>query len=156
MNEIKIGQEAPEFELKNQDNRSIRLSNYLNKVVVLYFYPKDDTPGCTRQACNFKDARDEYLSSGAVVIGISRDSVDSHKKFWQKYNLNFDILSDPSGKVHQLYDVFKNKQIFGKIRLGVERSTFIIDKQGKIVGIFRGVKLDEHNQEVLSLIKNLS
>jgi len=117
--------------------------------VVLYFYPKDDTPGCTKEACAFRDSIEEINESGAVVLGVSADSVDSHKKFAQKFNLNFPILSDVDKKMVQAYGVWKEKSLYGRTVMGVERSTFVIDEEGKRPEMFSKVKVDRHLEEVL-------
>ena len=116
---------------------------------MLYFYPKDDTPGCTRESCAFRDGLDEIHSIGAEVIGVSGDSIESHKKFVKKYNLNFPLLSDESKKILHSYGVWKEKSLYGRKFMGIERTTFIIDENGKINDIFHKVKVDRHLEEVL-------
>lgn len=148
--ELKIGQKAPAFALPNQDGKIMRLSDFKGKKVVLYFYPKDDTPGCTKESCAFRDGLDEIHASGAVVLGISGDSVDSHKKFVKKFNLNFPLLSDEKKTVLQAYGVWKEKSLYGRKYMGIERTTFIIDEQGKLDDIFPKVKVDGHLEEVLA------
>lgn len=148
--ELKIGQKAPAFALPNQDGKITRLSDFKGKKVVLYFYPKDDTPGCTKESCAFRDGLDEIHASGAVVLGISGDSVDSHKKFVKKFNLNFPLLSDETKTVLQAYGVWKEKSLYGRKYMGIERTTFIIDEQGKLDDIFPKVKVDGHLEEVLA------
>jgi len=148
--QIKIGQKAPAFSLPNQDGKIVRLSDFKGKKVVLYFYPKDDTPGCTKESCAFRDGLEEIHASGAVVLGISADSVDSHKKFVKKYNLNFPLLSDEKKTVVQAYGVWKEKSLYGRKFMGIERTTFIIDEQGKLDDIFQKVKVDGHLEEVLA------
>lgn len=149
-NQVKIGQKAPAFSLPNQDGKIVRLSDFKGKKVVLYFYPKDDTPGCTKESCAFRDGLEEIHGSGAVVLGISADSVDSHKKFVKKYNLNFPLLSDEKKTVVQAYGVWKEKSLYGRKFMGIERTTFIIDEQGKLDDIFQKVKVDGHLEEVLA------
>ena len=148
--QLKIGQKAPAFALPNQDGKIMKLSDFKGKKVVLYFYPKDDTPGCTKESCAFRDGLDEIHSSGAVVLGISGDSVDSHKKFVKKFNLNFPLLSDEKKTVLQAYGVWKEKSLYGRKFMGIERTTFIIDEQGKLDDIFQKVKVDGHLEEVLA------
>ncbi len=148
--ELKIGQKAPAFALPNQDGKIMRLSDFKGKKVVLYFYPKDDTPGCTKESCAFRDGLDEIHASGAVVLGISGDSVDSHKKFVKKFNLNFPLLSDEKKTALQAYGVWKEKSLYGRKYMGIERTTFIIDEQGKLDDIFPKVKVDGHLEEVLA------
>ena len=148
--QLQIGQKAPAFALPNQDGKIMRLSDFKGKKVVLYFYPKDDTPGCTKESCAFRDGLDEIHDSGAVVLGISGDSVDSHKKFVKKFNLNFPLLSDEQKTVLQAYGVWKEKSLYGRKFMGIERTTFIIDEQGKLDDIFPKVKVDGHLEEVLA------
>lgn len=148
--QLKIGQKAPVFALPNQDGKIVRLSDFKGKKVVLYFYPKDDTPGCTKESCAFRDGLEEIHDSGTVVLGVSADSVDSHKKFVKKYNLNFPLLSDEQKTVVQAYGVWKEKSLYGRKFMGIERTTFIIDEQGKLDDIFPKVKVDGHLEEVLA------
>ena len=148
--QLKIGQKAPAFTLPNQDGKLVRLADFKGKKVVLYFYPKDDTPGCTKESCAFRDGLEEIHASGAVVLGISADSVDSHKKFVKKFNLNFPLLSDEKKTVVQAYGVWKEKSLYGRKFMGIERTTFIIDEQGKLDDIFSKVKVDGHLEEVLA------
>jgi len=147
--EIAEGMEAPDFELKDQKGNVISLKNFRGKKVVLYFYPKDDTPGCTKEACSFRDNMDKIIEKGAIVIGISNDDLKNHEKFSKKYNLNFSLLSDVDRRVSIKYGVYKKKNLYGKIVWGIERSTFIIDEQGKIKKIFRKVNVEGHVDEVL-------
>ncbi len=128
----------------------MRLSDFKGKKVVLYFYPKDDTPGCTKESCAFRDGLDEIHTSGAVVLGVSGDSVESHKKFTKKFNLNFPLLSDEKKTMLQAYGVWKEKSLYGRKFMGIERTTFIIDEQGKIDDIFQKVKVNGHLEEVLA------
>ena len=146
---LKIGQKAPSFSLPDQDGKIVQLTDYKGKKVVLLFYPKDDTPGCTKEVCSFRDGIDEIHGSRAVVFGISGDSVNSHKKFFRKFNLNFPLLSDESRKILEAYGVWKEKSLYGKKFMGIERTTFIIDECGKIDDIFSKVKVDNHLEEVL-------
>lgn len=151
---IKEGMKAPDFKLKNQDGETISLKDYKGKNVVLYFYPKDNTSGCTKEACNFRDEFPKFKNLDAVILGVSPDSVASHKKFAQKYDLPFTLLSDEEKKVLGEYGVWKEKSMYGKKYMGVERTTVIIDENGKIKKIFPKVKVDGHNDEVLEALKN--
>lgn len=150
--ELQVGDIAPVFSLESDAGQKISLKDFRGKKVVLYFYPKDDTPGCTKEACNFRDSFDFITSKDAIVLGVSRDSVSSHKKFKEKYSLNFPLLSDPSGEATRAYGVYKQKNMYGVIRWGIERSTFIIDEDGKIAKIWRKVKVDGHKDEVLQVL----
>ncbi|HZW38714.1 MAG TPA: thioredoxin-dependent thiol peroxidase [Ignavibacteriaceae bacterium] len=150
---LKEGMDAPDFKAKDQDGNIISLSDYKGKNVVLYFYPKDNTPGCTKEACNFRDDLDEFTDLNAVILGVSADSEASHKKFISKYELPFKLISDPDKKIIQKYGVWKEKNNFGIKALGIVRSTFVIDKNGKIKKIFDKVKVDGHNQEVKEVLK---
>lgn len=149
VNMLKIGDKAPDFSLDSDEGRKISLKDLQGKKVVLYFYPKDDTPGCTKEACSFTENFDRIKKSGAVVLGVSADSVESHKKFKTKYGLNFPLLSDPEREVIKKYDVWKEKNMYGKKSMGVERTTFVIDESGKIGHIFPRVKVEGHTEEVL-------
>lgn len=148
--QLKVGQKAPAFSLPNQDGKLTSLAQFKGKKVVLYFYPKDDTPGCTKESCAFRDGIDEIRDSGAVVLGVSGDSVESHKKFAKKFTLNFPLLSDERKTVLRAYGVWKEKSLYGRTFMGIERTTFIIDEQGKIDDIFQKVKVDGHLEEVLA------
>ena len=140
---------APEFTLHDKDGNSVSLSDFRGKKVVLYFYPKDNTPGCTRQACAFAAAYEGFRSRDVVVIGISKDSVASHLKFAQKYDLPFILLSDPELQAIQAYGVWQEKKLYGKVSMGVVRSTFIIDEQGQIEKVMPKVKPDTNAAEIL-------
>jgi thioredoxin-dependent peroxiredoxin len=148
------GKKAPNFKLKNQNSEYISLNDFKGKNVILYFYPKDDTSGCTAEACAFRDDFPKFEKTDAVILGVSPDSVESHKKFEQKYNLNFNLLSDEKKEVVEKYDVWKEKNMYGRKYMGVERTTFVIDPEGKIKKIFRKVKVDGHNKEVLKELKS--
>jgi thioredoxin-dependent peroxiredoxin len=145
-------EKAPEFELQNQDGETIRLANLRGKKVILYFYPKDDTPGCTAQACDIRDHYDEFKKRGALIFGVSPDSVKSHKKFEEKYGLPFPLLADEGHTVAEKYGVWGEKTMYGKKYFGVERSTFVIDEQGRIAKIFPKVKPSEHVDQVLAVL----
>lgn len=152
---VEEGKKAPEFELPDQNGKNVALSNLKGKNIVLYFYPKDDTSGCTKEACNFRDEFPKFGKMDAIILGLSPDSVESHKKFAQKYKLPFQLLSDEKRKVIEKYDVWKEKSMYGRKYMGVERSTFIIDKHGKIRKIFRKVKVENHNREVIEILNEL-
>lgn len=152
---LKVGDKAPAFKLKNQDEETISLSGLKGKPVVLYFYPKDDTPGCTKEACNFRDEFPKFGKLKAEIIGISTDSVKSHKKFAEKYGLPFILLADEKKQVVQEYGVWKEKNMYGRKYMGIERTTFIINSDGRIANIFPKVKVDEHNKEVMEALKEL-
>ena len=149
---LKIGDIAPDFTLLDSEGREHKLSDYLGKKIVLYFYPKDNTPGCTRQACAFASAYDAFRERDIVVIGISRDSVASHKKFAEKYSLPFILLSDPDLTAIQSYGVWQEKKLYGKTSFGVVRTTFIIDENGKISAVMPKVKPDTNAREILDNI----
>lgn len=151
---LKVGDKAPSFTLKNEQDQDIKLDNFRGKKVVLYFYPKDNTPGCTKEACSFRDVYDDILEAGAVVIGISKDSIKSHQKFKEKHQLPFYLLSDPEHKVIESYGVWKEKKMFGKVYMGIVRSTFIIDEDGKIEKIYPKVKPSEHGEEILKALRS--
>ncbi|GGB57804.1 thioredoxin-dependent thiol peroxidase [Virgibacillus dakarensis] len=150
---IKVGDIAPDFTLPNQDGKQVSLSDYKGKHVVLYFYPKDMTPGCTTEACDFRDQHASFGELDAVIIGVSPDPVDRHQKFIDKHDLPFHLLADEDHKVAEEYGVWKLKKNFGKEYYGIERSTFIIDKEGKLQKEFRKVKVDGHVEEALQFIK---
>ena len=143
------GMQAPEFTLADKEGKLVSLSDFLGKKVVLYFYPKDNTPGCTRQACAFATAYSEFERKNAVVIGVSKDSISSHEKFAGKYNLLFILLSDPELQAIQAYGVWQEKKLYGKTSMGVVRTTFLIDEKGKILKIMPKVKPDTNAAEVL-------
>ena len=149
---LQEGMQAPAFTLADKDGKMVSLSDLLGKKVVLYFYPKDNTPGCTRQACAFAAAYSEFEKKNAVVIGISKDSVASHEKFAEKYNLPFILLSDPELQAIQAYGVWQEKKLYGKTSMGVVRTTFLIDEQGKIMKVMPKVKPDINAVEVLELL----
>ncbi len=149
---LNIGQKAPDFTLYDKDGNSISLKDFIDKKVVLYFYPKDNTPGCTRQACAFASAYNEFKNKNVEVIGISKDSISSHVKFAQKHNLPFILLSDPELKAIQSYGVWQEKKLYGKVSMGVVRTTFIIDKNGNIEHIMPKVKPDTNAEEILKMI----
>lgn len=149
---LEIGMKAPDFTLADKDGNSVSLSDFLGRKVVLYFYPKDNTPGCTRQACAFAAAYEDFKSKDIVVIGISKDSVASHQKFAQKYDLPFVLLSDPELQAIQAYGVWQEKKLYGKVSMGVVRTTFVIDEQGNIEKVIPKVKPDTNAAEILSYL----
>ncbi|HZW84740.1 MAG TPA: thioredoxin-dependent thiol peroxidase [Nitrososphaerales archaeon] len=151
--EVVVGEKAPDFVLPSSAGSDVKLSSYEGKNVVLYFYPKDDTPGCTREACAFRDNLPKFEGADAVILGISSDSLKSHQNFIDKYSLNFTLLSDEDLKVHKLYDTWKEKNNCGKTYWGTERSTFVIGGDGKVKKIFRKVHVDGHDAEVLEALK---
>ena len=145
---------APDFSLCDKNGKEIKLSEYLGKRVILYFYPKDSTPGCTRQACAFATAYEDFKGLNTTVIGISKDSVASHEKFASKYNLPFILLSDPERKAIEAYGVWQEKKLYGKPSMGVVRTTFIIDENGIIEKVMDKVKPDTNAKEILDYIKS--
>ena len=149
ISDLSIGDKAPDFALLGDDGKEHSLAQLKGKKVVLFFYPKDDTSGCTKEACSFRDNLAGIKRKGAVVVGISADSVESHKKFISKYDLNFALLSDESRSVLEAYGVWKEKSFMGRKYMGIERTTFIIDERGKISHLFRKVKVDGHTGEVI-------
>ena len=149
---LEIGTKAPEFTLPDQNGHSVSLSDFMGKKVILYFYPKDNTPGCSRQACAFAAAYEGFKAKDIVVIGISKDSVASHLKFAQKYDLPFILLSDPERQAIEAYGVWQEKKLYGKVSYGVVRTTFIIDEQGTIEKIMPKVKPDTNAGEILNYL----
>jgi thioredoxin-dependent peroxiredoxin len=147
---LEVGQPAPDFILPDQDGKQHRLSEYKGKWVLLYFYPEDDTPGCTKEACSFRDNLPRFAGVNAVILGVSIDSVASHKKFQEKYGLPFTLLSDETKQVENLYGVWGEKTFAGKNYMGTNRTSFLIDPQGNIAKIYEKVKPEIHAQEVLA------
>lgn len=150
MAELKVGEKAPEFTLPTGDGGEISLSDLKGKRVVLYFYPKDNTSGCTKEACSFRDAIKKFEKKNAVIIGVSIDSVTSHQKFAEKYDLPFPLASDEKKELVEKYGVWKEKSMYGRKYMGIERTTFVIDEKGKIAQLFRKVTVDGHAEEVLA------
>ena len=150
---LEVGTKAPEFLLPDQNGEMHTLSEYAGKKVILYFYPKDNTSGCTKQACGFSELYPQFTEKGAVVIGISKDSVASHKKFEEKYNLGFTLLADPELQAIQAYDVWKEKKNYGKVSMGVVRTTYLIDEQGIIIKAFGKVKAAENPAQMLEKLQ---
>jgi thioredoxin-dependent peroxiredoxin len=149
---VEEGQEAPDFELTSDAGERVLLSQFRGRPVVLYFYPKDDTPGCTAQACGIRDSYDDFEQRGAVVLGVSPDEESSHVKFKQKYGLPFTLLADPDHEVAEQYGVWGERKYMGKTYMGVERSTFLIDEDGRIAKVMRRVKPDTHAGLVLEAL----
>ena len=146
---LEVGTKAPDFTLPDQNGNMHSLSDYRGKKVILYFYPKDNTPGCTKQACGFAERYPQFIEKGAVVLGISKDSVASHKKFEEKYGLPFTLLSDPELVAIQAYDVWQEKKNYGKTYMGVVRTTYLIDEEGKIAKAFDKVKAADNPEQML-------
>lgn len=151
---VEEGKKAPAFKLKDQNGKTVSLSDFKGKNVVLYFYPKDNTSGCTAEACNFRDEFPSFKNMDAVILGVSPDSVESHRKFADKFELPFTLLSDEKKEILEKYGVWKEKSMYGRKYMGVERTTFIIDAQGKIKKVFNKVKVPNHNKEVMEAIKS--
>jgi peroxiredoxin Q/BCP len=148
-----VGDEAPAFSLPDQDGKVVTLKSLRGKQVVLYFYPKDDTPGCTKEACGFRDSERPIQKAGAAVLGVSLDGPESHRKFIAKFALPFPLLSDVDASVSKAYGVYKEKNMYGKKYWGIERSTFVIDPAGRFKAVFPKVKVDGHVEEVLAALK---
>tara|TARA_B100001175_G_scaffold122914_1_gene104628 strand:- start:2238 stop:2690 length:453 start_codon:yes stop_codon:yes gene_type:complete len=146
---LKIGDKAPDFEGKNQNNESVKLSSFIGEKVVLYFYPRDNTPGCTAQACNLKDNFNELSREEYKIIGVSSDSIKSHKKFEEKYSLPFDLISDEDKAIHKSYGTWIEKSMYGRKYMGTARWTFIINENGIINNIIEKVKTKEHTNQIL-------
>ena len=149
---IEEGKPAPDFELQSEGGETVKLSDLRGKAVVLYFYPKDDTPGCTVEACEFRDAYDVFRDRGAVVLGVSPDDVGSHEKFKSKFQLPFTLLADPDHRVAEDYGVWGERSRYGKKYLGIKRSTFVIDREGKVARAMLGIKPTGHAADVLEAL----
>lgn len=152
---LNIGDKAPNFTLPDKDGNNISLSDFLGKKVIVYFYPKDNTPGCTKQACGFSENIQEFENNNTVIIGISKDSQKSHQNFTQKYDLKINLLSDVERQAIEAYGVWQEKKLYGKVSMGIVRTTFVIDEQGNIEKIFDKVKVAQNPEEVLDYIKNI-
>lgn len=150
---IEVGQKAPEFSIKNAQGEVVSLKDFTGKKVVLYFYPKDDTPGCTKEACNFRDFHSEFETLNTIVIGVSPDNQSSHVKFATKYNLPFILLADTEHSVAETYGAWGEKSMYGKKYFGIIRSTFVIDENGMIVKVYPKVKPEKHGEEILQFLK---
>lgn len=151
--ELAVGDNAPELAIPDQHGKTVTLKNFKGKQVVLYFYPKDDTPGCTKESCDFRDVESQILRAGGSIVGVSLDGKESHQKFIKKFGLPFPLLSDEDAAISKAYGVYKEKNMYGKKYWGIERSTFVIDSDGKLKAIFRKVKVDGHADEVLKALK---
>jgi thioredoxin-dependent peroxiredoxin len=149
---VEVGNEAPDFELTSDSGDRVRLSQFRGQPVVLYFYPKDDTPGCTKQACAIRDSYDDFAETGAVVLGVSPDDEGSHVKFKEKYGLPFTLLADPDHAVSEQYGVWGERKYMGRTYMGIERSTFLIDEEGRVAKVMRRVKPATHAQLVLEAL----
>ena len=152
---IEEGETAPDFTLKDDKGSDIRLSDFRGKPVVLYFYPKDDTPGCTKEACAFRDRRADLENRGAVVLGVSPDDVASHGQFRDKYSLNFPLLADDGHQVAERYGAWREKTFMGRKSMGVQRSTFLIDREGKVAKAWKKVNVDGHDEQVLAALEKV-
>ncbi len=152
---IEAGAKAPAFTLTADDGSKVRLSEQKGSPVVLYFYPKDDTPGCTKEGCAFRDAQAKLAKSDAKVFGVSPDDVESHVKFRDKYSLNFPLLADPDHKIAEKYGAWREKNMYGKKSMGIQRSTFVIDADGKVAKVWKRVKVDGHDEQVLAALAEL-
>lgn len=155
MNEIAIGKKIPKFSLQATNDKTISLNDFKGKNVVLYFYPKDSTPGCTQESCEFRDSNTAFTKLNTVIVGISRDSIKSHEKFKHNQELPFDLLSDANEEVCNLFNVMKDKNMYGKQVRGISRSTFLIDAAGKLVREWRNVKVEGHVADVLQAVRSL-
>ena len=155
MVDLKIGYKAPDFTLADTKGNLVKLSSLKGKPIVLYFYPKDDTPGCTKEACNFRDDYSQYKKKGIVILGVSTDDQTSHQKFTKKYSLPFPLLCDTDKKVVNLYGVYGEKSMYGRKYMGINRFTFLIDKEGRIQHIFNKVSVDDHSKEILAILKSI-
>ncbi|TWT73715.1 putative peroxiredoxin bcp [Posidoniimonas polymericola] len=153
---VEAGDKAPAFTLTSDSGEKVRLSELKGQPVVLYFYPKDDTPGCTLEACAFRDQSARLKKLGAVVLGVSPDDAASHEKFREKYELNFPLLVDADHKIAEKYGAWREKNMYGKKSLGIQRSTFLIDPAGKVAKVWKRVKVDGHDQQVLDAISELA
>ena len=152
---IEPGQKAPAFTLSADDGAKVRLADLAGAPVVFYFYPKDDTPGCTKEACAFRDLKAELQALGAKVFGVSPDDVASHVKFRDKYQLNFPLLADPDHAIAEKYGAWREKNMYGNKSMGVQRSTYLIDPQGKVARLWKRVQVDGHDQQVLAALREL-
>jgi peroxiredoxin Q/BCP len=150
---LKIGQKAPDFKLASSDGKTVTLKDFAGQKIVLYFYPKDNTSGCTKEACSFENHRAAMKKKGAVVIGVSADSVDSHVKFAKKYGLGFPLLSDEKKEIVKSYGVWKEKSMYGRKYFGIERTTVVIDEKGIVRHLFKKVKVDGHTDEVIAVLE---
>ena len=153
---LEVGSKAPAFTLVSDSGKKVKLSDFKGRAVVLYFYPKDDTPGCTKEACAFRDASVQIKEFGAIVLGVSPDDEASHIKFRDKYTLNFPLLSDPEHSVAEMYGAWREKNMYGKKSMGVQRSTYLIGTDGKIVKVWKKVSVDGHDAAVLEALQGIA
>ncbi|MEX1022406.1 MAG: thioredoxin-dependent thiol peroxidase [Dehalococcoidia bacterium] len=149
---LEAGEQAPDFALQDQDGKTHRLADYAGRTVVLYFYPRDDTPGCTKEACSFRDHHDAIEEAGAVVLGVSTDDADAHQKFREKYDLPFPLLVDDGAEVAKHYGAWGEKMLYGKTVIGMTRSTFVIGPDGRLTKVWKQVKAEGHGQQVLGVL----
>ncbi|MFI4876640.1 MAG: thioredoxin-dependent thiol peroxidase [Blastopirellula sp. JB062] len=152
---IEVGKKAPAFTLTADDGTKVKLADLIGSPIVLYFYPKDDTPGCTKEACAFRDQKKELSERGAKIFGISPDGVESHVKFRDKYDLNFPLLADPDHKVAEKYGAWREKNMYGKVSMGIQRSTYLLDADGKVAKVWKRVQVDGHDAKVLEALDQL-
>ncbi len=152
---VEAGSKAPSFTLTADDGSKVKLADLKGSIVVLYFYPKDDTPGCTKEACAFRDRQSELVKHGVTVLGVSPDDKDSHVKFKEKYKLNFPLLVDKDHKLAEKYGAWREKNMYGKVSMGIQRSTFLIDADGKIAKVWKRVQVDGHDAKVLEEVAKL-
>jgi peroxiredoxin Q/BCP len=152
---IEEGQKAPDFTLQTHTGEKLKLSSLRGSHVILYFYPKDDTPGCTKEACGFRDLQPDLDARGAVTLGVSPDSVESHARFRDKYDLSFSLLADPEHRVAEKYGAWREKTLYGKKSMGIVRSTFVIDPEGRVAKVFKNVRADGHAEKVAAIVDTL-
>lgn len=152
---IEPGQKAPAFTLLDDQGKKVKLSDFKGSPVVLYFYPRDNTPGCTKEACAFRDRKAELQALGAVILGVSTDDVDSHAKFRDKFQLNFRLLADTDHSVSEAYGAWREKNMYGKKSMGIQRSTYLIDEAGKVANLWKRVQVDGHDNQVLQALQGL-
>lgn len=152
---VPVGKKAPAFTLRSDDGSEVRLADLIGSPVVLYFYPKDDTPGCTKEACSFRDRKEELAQQGAKVFGISPDTVESHARFKRKYGLNFPLLADVDHKTAEKYGAWREKTLYGKKSMGIQRSTYLIDAAGKVAKVWQRVQVEGHDEQVLQALREL-
>ena len=155
MSDLKEGDKAPAFSMPTNQGTTASLSDYKGRKLVLYFYPKDDTPGCTKEACSFRDNLPHFEKIDAAILGVSKDTVEKHAKFIKKFDLNFPLASDEDGSVCDAYGTWGEKSLYGRKYMGIDRATFLIDADGKIAKIWRKVKVDGHTEEVMAALKEL-
>ena len=153
---IEVGKKAPAFTLAADDGSQVKLADLQGRPVVLYFYPKDDTPGCTKEACAFRDRKAELEKLGAAVFGVSPDTVESHVKFRDKFELNFRLLADPDHTLAEKYGAWREKDMYGKKSMGIQRSTYLIDAEGRVARVWQRVQVDGHDEDVLAAVKELA